>query len=117
MRQRKRSGSNPLLTAERECRYPEVAQLGRVIDADTRLVVVHRSLRDRISARERVPARDVLAGSVQIWAKQIELLRIDPLLGRGEIYWWPYAYDPAFLGYMEGVLDLRDFVERGGAVF
>lgn len=35
MRRRRQSGGDALLVAERERRYPDVAELGRVIDADT----------------------------------------------------------------------------------
>jgi CRISPR-associated endonuclease/helicase Cas3 len=104
---RRKLGGNELLNAERECRYPEAAQLGRVIDTDTRLVVVDALLRDRIVARERVTTREVLFGSVQVWAYKITLLRLQPLPGRQEIYWWPYDYDNAFLGYMAGALRLE----------
>jgi CRISPR-associated endonuclease/helicase Cas3 len=108
IRRRRREDQNGLVAAERERRYPEVATLGRVIDADTRLVVVDPSLRESIIAREKLSARELLSGSVQIWAKKIDLLALDSLPGRREIYWWPYAYDASFLGYMAGALDLRD---------
>jgi hypothetical protein len=53
---------------------------------------------------------------VQIWAKKIAQLRLEPLPGRQEVYTWPYAYDPHFLGYMAGVLELRRFWDEGGAI-
>jgi CRISPR-associated endonuclease/helicase Cas3 len=104
-----------LLAAERDCRYPEVAELGRIIDTDTRLVVVDRPLRDRIAMRERLSMRELLDGSVQIWAYKINTLALEPLPSRREIYWWPYAYDAALLGYMEGALHL-DEITNGSAV-
>jgi CRISPR-associated endonuclease/helicase Cas3 len=108
IRRRRREDQNGLVAAERERRYPEVARLGRVIDADTRLVVVDPLLHERIIAREKLSTRELLSGSVQIWAKKIDLLALDSLPGRREIYWWPHAYDASFLGYMAGALDLRD---------
>jgi CRISPR-associated endonuclease/helicase Cas3 len=110
MRRHNQENHNKLVTAERERDYPDVAVLSRVIDADTRLVVVDPSLRERIIAHERVSARELLLGSVQIWAKKIDLFALEPLPGRQEIYWWPHAYDAAFLGYMAGALDLSDVV-------
>lgn len=107
IKQRKRESYTALIDAERDHRYPEVAELGRVIDTDTRLVVVHSALRDRIVARERLSMREVLSGSVQIWAYKIDILGLDPLPGRREIYWWPHLYDATFLGYMEGALALE----------
>jgi hypothetical protein len=69
------------------------------------------ALRDRIIAKQRVSMRELLLGSVQIWAHRIERLGLDPVAGRDEIFWWPYAYDPAFLGYMEGALRLSAISE------
>jgi CRISPR-associated endonuclease/helicase Cas3 len=110
MRQRKQDNRDRLVIAECERHYPNVAVLGRVIDASTSIVVVDPSLRERIIAREQLSAREVLIGSVQIWARKIDLLALDTLPGRQEIYWWPHAYDASFLGYMAGALNLRDVV-------
>jgi CRISPR-associated endonuclease/helicase Cas3 len=102
--------------AERERDYPEVAKAGRVIDTDTRLVVVESTLLQRLEARERVKFQDLLLGSVQIWATAIEHLGLEPVRGHGELYAWQYDYDAKFLGYMAGVLKLKDFQARGGAI-
>jgi hypothetical protein len=53
---------------------------------------------------------------VQIWARRLSLLGLEPLPGRSELYSWPHKYDPDFLGYMAGVLQLRQFWEQGGAI-
>ena len=74
MRQYDQGKPNALLTAERQHHYPEVAVLGRVINTDTRLVVVDASLRDRIADRDKLSIRDVLEGSVQIWSDKIDSL-------------------------------------------
>jgi CRISPR-associated endonuclease/helicase Cas3 len=115
IKQRKEKSHTALLEAEREHRYPDVAKLGQVIDTDTRLVVVDRPLRDRIVSRERLSMREILAGSVQIWAYKIDSLGLEPLPGRQEIYWWPHAYNGNFLGYMEGALFL-DAISTGSAL-
>jgi hypothetical protein len=75
-RRRNQEDQNSLVSAEYDRRYPDVARLGRIIDADTRPVVVDRVLRDRIVARERLSAQEFLSGSVQIWAKKIDLLAL-----------------------------------------
>ena len=103
---RLRKFTDHLSEAEREANYPDVASLGRVIDADTRLVVVDRVLRDRISDHDRISTKDLLAGSVQLWASKIESLGLQPIREGREIFWWPHAYDPDFLGFMEGALRL-----------
>jgi len=114
--QRQMKRQSPVLVdclgkAEQDSIYPDVAILGRVIDTDTRLVVVDRTLRDRIVARDRVTTREILAGSVQIWSNKIRILGLDDLPGRDEVFWWPYAYDPEFLGYMEGALRLQSILD------
>jgi CRISPR-associated endonuclease/helicase Cas3 len=84
--------------------YPEVAKLGRLIHADTALVVVDDSLKALLARGQRVRSRDLLAGSVQVWSKKIEALGLHPLQNRPGIYLWQYRYDPDFLGYMSGAL-------------
>jgi CRISPR-associated endonuclease/helicase Cas3 len=116
LRRRKQDDHNRLVTAERERCYPEVAALGRVIDVDTRLVVIDPLLRDRIIARERLSTREILSGSVQIWANKIAFLALQPLPGRQEIYWWPHKYDASFLGYMAGALDFRGVTEGNALI-
>ena len=109
LRRRRQSGDDPLLVAERERRYPDVAKLGRAIDEDTRLVLVDPTLRDRVVSREHVSTRDLLDHSVQIYAQKIQAFGLgESLPGRAEIYWWPHAYDGQFLGYMEGALSLQE---------
>jgi hypothetical protein len=88
------------------------------------LVVVDEALKNRVIEREHVSTRELLAGSVQIWTRKIDRLGLDPfrllglndpLPGRDEIFWWPHAYDPTFLGYMEGALFLEGVAE-GAAI-
>ena len=115
IRRRGQPHQNALFTAEDEKHYPEAAKYGKVIDTDTRLVVVDQELRDRVVARERISMRELLSGSVQIWTNKIDRLGLDSLPGRDEIFWWPHAYDPTFLRYMEGALFL-DSVAEGSAI-
>jgi CRISPR-associated endonuclease/helicase Cas3 len=109
-------GRDALGEAEQEYDYPAVADNGRVIPADTRLVVVDKSLREELEQRRPVDFRKLLQWSVQIWATKLASLHLPALPGRREIYAWPYEYDPDVLGYMAGVLHLRDFIEKGGAI-
>lgn len=113
IRERGGLGDNELCRREEERDYPCVAKLGRVIDADTRIVVVDPVLAERISRWERVSFRDLLSGSVQLWAHKVETLRLQPLRDGVDAYRWPYEYDPAFLGIMEGVLRLSDLNGEG----
>lgn len=116
MRQRRKEIGKDLLAAERDRCYPEVAELGRVIDTDTRLVVVDRSLRDRLAAYENISTRELLSGSIQIWTNKVAAFGLELIPGRQDIYWWPHAYDAAFLGYMEGALFLNEISEGAAMV-
>jgi CRISPR-associated endonuclease/helicase Cas3 len=93
-----------LAEAESTRDYPAVQELGRVIDADTRFVVVDSELRQRIEAGQQVRWRDLLEGSVQIWASRIDRLELRRLPGHEDVYGWDLEYDPLFLGYMKGLL-------------
>lgn len=108
-------GETALAKAERTRNYPDVAECGRVIDTDTRLVVVDHALKHQLTARKRVPVRKLLAGSVQIWAHKLDQLGLDPVPGRADVWWWPHEYDANFLGYMAGALKLLSI--QNGATF
>lgn len=95
-----------LREAEGQADYPEVSRLGRVIDADTRLVVVDAALAERISRRERVGFRHLLNGSVQLWAHKISELKIRHVLHAPEIHIWELGYDQDFLGIMEEIFSI-----------
>ena len=114
-----KSGGLPkdlLMKAERSNDYPTVKELCKVVDADTRLVVVEQYLIEKIKNREQVSFRELLGGSVQLWAAKINKLRMEPFSNMPEVYSWQDDYDPDFLGYMKGVLARKDFMDGGGGV-
>ena len=84
--------------------YPEVAKLGRLIDADTALVAVDKKLILALAQGIQIKTRDLLAGSVQLWSKKIDFFGLTPLPTRPGVHIWPHPYDKDFLGYMEGAL-------------
>ena len=94
-----------LVTKERIEEYPDVAEMYRVIEADTRIVVVDANMIRRLVEREKVSNREVLRHSVQLWATKISELRLEPLPSHTELYRWSLEYD-SFLGYMKGLLPL-----------
>lgn len=112
--------SDLLLKAESEQNYPKVKELGRVIDADTRFVVIDPHLKEALKRHMPVDFKTLLQGSVQIWANKIHKLALEPLTSHrsfsSDIYLWNYDYDPDFLGYMKSVLKLEEFISAGGAV-
>jgi len=106
-----------LLKAENERDYPEVARLGRVISDDTRLVVVDPRLKRLLRGGRFVSFRELLEGSVQLWAKKIDKLGCVQVPHRGdELYLWNSRYDPDFLGIMAGVLRREEFLAAEGCV-
>lgn len=99
-----------LRDAEAKRDYPTVAELGRIIDSDTRLVVVSKRLEAKLKAGVPVNSRMLLEGSVQLWAQKVDRLDLEPIPHRGrEIFAWPYQYDPQYLGIMKGMLQLDRF--------
>jgi CRISPR-associated endonuclease/helicase Cas3 len=106
--------SDELKDRESKMDYPQVAQLCRVIDSDTRIVIVNPQLVERLEQRIPVSHRDIVGNSVQIWAKKIEKLKmVRPVRGSEELLAWIGKYDPDFLGYMAGVIPLLEAQDTG----
>lgn len=94
--------------SERNHEYPEVAEMCKIIDSDTRLVVINTDIIRKLENGERVKTIDLIRNSVQIWAHKINDLRLNPVNGYNEIFKWPEdGYDPEFLGYMKMILDFE----------
>ena len=108
-------GHDPLSDAEKKHDYPRVAELGRVICADTHLVVIDTTLIERLSNYEHVGFQEILRGSVQLWSNKIDKLDLKKIRGHEDIYSWSDAYDPDFLGYMEGILRNDAFLQNNDA--
>jgi CRISPR-associated endonuclease/helicase Cas3 len=106
IRQDVRTRADELRGCERGEEWAAVAQQYRVIDADTQTVVVDTVLVGRLKKGERVPWRDLVRGSVQMWRKRVQSLALLPVQQDGELFYWTGPYDPEFLGYMVGVLPL-----------
>jgi len=110
-----------LVKDEEEMEYPSVSRQCRVIDTDARMVVIDTSLVNAMKKGEKVSKTELMRYSVQLWARKIDKLRLEPICSNGccsrsDIYRWPYEYDPDFLGYMKGLLKLEEFITSGGAV-
>jgi CRISPR-associated endonuclease/helicase Cas3 len=111
-----------LIKDEEGMEYPSVSQRCRVIDTDTRTVIIDKSLGQAIRKGQKVSKTELMRYSVQIWATKIEKLALEPVIPRedpshSDMYsWGDYDYDPDFLGYMAGVLKLNEFIASGGTV-
>ena len=110
-----------LIEDEEGMEYPSVSKECRVIDTDTRTVIIDDLLAGAVRKGEKVSRVELMRYSVQIWAHKIDELRLEPLTkssssSDSELYLWQYDYDPDFLGYMKGVLKFEEFNSAGGAV-
>lgn len=94
----------PLARAEVDKDYPQVARMSRLIDADTRFVVIKSELVSKLESGVPISTRELLGGSVNLWRKRLDDLGLQPLRRRPDLYLWPHAYDASFLGYMAGAL-------------
>jgi CRISPR-associated endonuclease/helicase Cas3 len=110
-----------LIDLEGGMEYPSVSRESRVIDTDTRTVIIDNSLADAIQRREKVSRNEIMKYSVQIWANKIDKLALQPIThdkqsSESALYFWGYEYEPDFLGYMKGVLNLDEFFTSGGGI-
>jgi len=111
-----------LVKLEQSMEYPSVAKACRVIEADTRTVLIDQTLVNAIRNGRSVSKIEIMQYSVQIWAHKIEKLALEPIIpfteavSANSMYSWVYDYDADFLGYMAGVLKLDDFFAAGGGV-
>lgn len=97
---------NQIVEAERIMDYPEVTKLCRVIDSDSKLVVVYKEIVKKIESGEFVSPQELVRHSVQIRAHNINKFALEPIKGmNNELYsLGSYQYDRDFLGYMKGIL-------------
>lgn len=96
--------------------YPRVAELTRLITADTRLVVVDTGLIEALRQGVRIDPRELLRHSVQLWSNKIGELALNRIGYTSELYAWSYEYDSAFLGVMEGILKQQQ-INKAGCAF
>jgi len=116
-----RDKASDLIKLESKMEYPSVGNMCRVIDTDTRTVITNRKIVSAIREGKPVDRLELMKNSVQIWAYKIDKFAL-PSIFRNQsssdsnLFEWIYDYDEDFLGYMEGVLKLEDFVSSGGGV-
>lgn len=103
---------NEILQAESVQKFPEVERNFKVINSDTRMVVVAQSIIERIENYQTVSWQEIQRGSVQIWGYKLDELRIPQFENHKELFKWNLAYDN-FLGYMAGILHKEEFLENG----
>jgi hypothetical protein len=100
--------------------YPEVAKLCKVIDADTRLVVISTEIAEALKRYEKVDHVALIRNSVQIRFFKINSKQFNsfclPIDGHEEIYEWRGDYNEKFLGYMKAIIPLLEMDTDGFAM-
>jgi CRISPR-associated endonuclease/helicase Cas3 len=106
-----------ILQHEKDSDYPEVAQLCRLITADTQTVLVNQDLVALFETRDKTQfpnAKEVMLNSVQVWKTRLPDLDPKPVgFGDDLFALRPEQYDD-FLGYMKGLLPLLKAQQAGG---
>ena len=106
-----------LIKAEKDdCDYPKVSQDCRVIQTETRTVVVDPNIIARLKRYERVPPLEVVRHSVQMFNSKIEKFGISPITSDSDLFFLPesWNYDPDFLGYMAEMVKQSKATISGG---
>ncbi|KJR44588.1 CRISPR-associated helicase Cas3 [Desulfosporosinus sp. I2] len=99
-----------LISAEEVQNFPQVEHDFKVIDTDTRLVVVDSTVADRLQYG-KVDWRELQKVSVQIAKYKLDELRTPMIMDN--VYRWNLDYDD-FLGYMAGIVKLKKY--SGGVI-
>lgn len=94
-----------LISNENLLNFPLVEKDFKVIETDTRIVVVDRQIADKIKYGV-IDWRELQRNSVQIAKYKLDELRTPEVLDN--IYRWNLKYDD-FLGYMAGIVQLKKF--------
>jgi CRISPR-associated endonuclease/helicase Cas3 len=102
---------------EQKMNYPEVSKLCRLIDSDTRVVVIDAEIVAALERREKVTYSELVKHSVQIWANKLKLLPVREVQGNDELLAWAGNYDAEFLGYMVGAIPLLEAQATGAMIF
>lgn len=99
-----------LVNAEGERDYPKVSQDCRVIQTETKTVVVDSGIIARLKRHERVPSLEVMQYSVQMFNAKIEKLGLIPVTNDSDLFFLPesWKYEPDFLGYMAELVKLAE---------
>ncbi len=105
-----------LCTAEAALNFETVDKGFKLIDSDTRLVVIDKELVLRLEQWEKVSWREIQSCSVQLWAYRIQDLALAPIRGHDGLFQWGDNQYDAFLGCMAGILKNEQFKTAGGAI-
>jgi len=106
-----RCEDDPIVKAEKARKFPEVDEKFKVIASNTVTVVVDDELLRRLERREKVEPFELQLKTVNIYSTNAMKYGIAPIHGFDNLYRWTLKYDN-FLGYMAGVLPLKNFADN-----
>lgn len=95
-----------LLDSDNKMRFPQVEKDFRVINSDTRVVVIDKEIIEKLENHRAVTWQDIQKYSVHIWGYRLSELKVPEILASPGIYKWNYAYNN-FIGYMTGILPIE----------
>jgi CRISPR/Cas system-associated endonuclease/helicase Cas3 len=102
-----------LLSCEQSLRFPNVEQTFKVINTDTKLVIVDKKIIESIKDYNKVSWQDIQNHSVRIYGYNLDRYSIEPILSG--TYQWILKYDD-FLGIMAGALPVIRAEGGGGLI-
>ncbi|MDR1498630.1 MAG: DEAD/DEAH box helicase family protein [Puniceicoccales bacterium] len=102
--------------AESVCDFPKVAKLCRLITTATTTVLVGDEICKRFENKDRKnfpTSQEIMLNSVQIWDNKLKDISVSEIgFGTDLLRIQSGCYDN-FLGYMKGLLGVRDFQQNG----
>ena len=101
---------------ERQRNFELINQNFKVIEADTRTVLISNSIREEIENYGKVSWQEIQKNSVQLWGSKITKLALQEIRDTGIYYINEDLYDAELLGIMKYILGVEDFLRDGGAV-
>lgn len=101
---------------ERNCSFEIINNTFKVIEVDTRTVLVSDSIREEINNYGKIGWQEIQKNSVQLWGSKIEKLALQEIRDTGVYYLNEELYDKELIGIMKYILDLADFISDGGFV-
>ncbi len=104
---------------EIQMNYPKVGDLCRVIQTDTRMVIIDHDLVEKLSPWKRISHNDLIQRSVQIYHSKIMKLGLTPVInGSEELYALPesWEYDPDCYGYMAEYIRTKEATIPSGFI-
>lgn len=102
--------SQEIIRQENQNDFPLVAKLCRVIDSDTRMIIISPDIVKAIKSYEKVDSTEIIKNSVQIRFYKIKSAQFksfcESFHADEEFYCWRGKYDGGFLGYMAAIVPL-----------